>query len=93
MSGAGAEVGPDIVHANGNTYDQFLLTGPAFSLKADPGQIARASFIDLTNDIVQLEFSGAGTLSIVLDGATGPAAPEAYNQAVTQLTRRWTGDA
>jgi len=56
-----------------NVYDQVLLTGPVASVKADPGQVTRVSFIDLSNDVVQVEFSGPGTLTIALDGATGPA--------------------
>ena len=43
------------------------------------------SFVDLNNDIVQVEFAGAGTLSLVLDGATGPAGPVSYSQATTYM--------
>ncbi|ACB75796.1 peptidase S8 and S53 subtilisin kexin sedolisin [Opitutus terrae PB90-1] len=78
--GNASQVGPDIQHPNGNTYDQFLLEGTAASITADPGQIARISFIDLSDDIVQVEFSGAGTLTVVLENATGPAAPVNYDQ-------------
>jgi hypothetical protein len=80
ITGAATEVGSNIVHANGNVYDQVLLTGPVASVKADPGQITRVSFIDLTNDIVQVEYSGPGTLTIALDNATGPAPAQNYNQ-------------
>ncbi len=38
------------------------------------------SFVDLGNDIVQVEFSGAGTLTINLDNASGPAPASYYNQ-------------
>src|SRR5690606_26290596 len=41
--------------------------------------------IDASDDIVQLEFSGAGSLSLVLDGAGSPAAPVKYNQAVNYV--------
>lgn len=78
--GSGSEVGPNIVHPNGNIYDQVLLQGAAAAVSADPGQVVRISFIDLNGDIVQVEFSGAGTLSLLLDGATGPAPPENYHQ-------------
>lgn len=72
---------PDIVHpATGNVYDQFLLTGPAASITADPGQIARISYVDLSDDIVQLEFSGAGTLTVTLTNPSGPAVAVNYNQ-------------
>lgn len=78
--GAGAEVGTDIHHENGNIYDQVLLEGAAVAVTANRGQVVRLSFIDPTDDIVQVEFSGAGTLSVTLDGATGPAAPTHYRQ-------------
>jgi hypothetical protein len=81
VTGAASEVGSNIAHANGNVYDQVLMTGAAASVKADPGQVTRVSFVDLNNDIVQVEFAGAGTLTITLDGATGPAAAQSYNQA------------
>ena len=80
LVGAATEVGSDIPHPNHNIYDQVLLTGAAATIKADPGQVTRLSFIDLTNDIVQVEFSGAGTLSVVLDSASGPATAVNYNQ-------------
>jgi hypothetical protein len=80
IAGDGVEVGSDIHHPNGNVYDQILLTGTAVTIKADPGQVSRVSYIDLTDDIVQVEFSGAGSLTLTLDDATGPAAPLKYNQ-------------
>ncbi|HWA88174.1 MAG TPA: S8 family serine peptidase [Opitutus sp.] len=70
----------DIKHPNGNIYDQVLLTGAAASITADPGQATRLSYIDLNDDIVQVEFTGHGTLSLALDDASGPAAPALYNQ-------------
>ena len=85
ITGAATEVGPDIVHANGNIYDQVLLEGPAAAVTADPGQVLRLSYIDLTDDIVQVEFSGAGTLAITLDNPSGPAAPVNYNQSTAYM--------
>ena len=85
LVGAGTEF-PDITHpGTGFIYDQILLGGPAASVTADVGQILRVSYIDLTDDIVQVEFSGAGTLSIALENASGPAAPARYNQAVNYM--------
>lgn len=78
--GAGSEVGPNIQHANGNIYDQVLLTGSAATITADPGQIVRISYVDATDDIVQVEFGGAGALTLSLADASGPAAPVKYNQ-------------
>lgn len=80
LVGGGTEF-PDIVHpATGYIYDQILLQDAAASVTADPGQILRISFIDLNDDIVQVEFSGPGTLTVVLENATGPALPVKYNQ-------------
>ncbi len=75
----------DIVHpATGNVYDQFLLTGSSAgasaTITADPGQIARISFIDMNDDIVQLEYSGAGVLTVTLANPSGPAVAVNYNQ-------------
>ena len=71
-----------IRHPNGNLYSQVLLTGPAATVRALPGQITRISFVDLQDDIVQLEFSGAGTMTVSLAAATAPAPPANYQQAV-----------
>lgn len=84
--GTGSEVGSNITLAsNGLTYDQILLEGPAATVTADAGQITRISYIDNNNDIVQVEFAGAGSLSLVLEGASGPAAPVNYNQNVNYM--------
>ncbi len=85
--GTASEIASNVVHPNGNTFDQILLSGAAASFTADAtlNQITRLSFIDLNNDIVQVEFSGAGTVSIVLDTSTGPATPLNYNQATTYM--------
>jgi hypothetical protein len=79
----------DIHHPNGATYDQFLLTGAAGTFTADPGQIARCSYLDENDSIVQVEMSGAGAITIVLDPATlaGPMAPALYNQSGIQYMR------
>ena len=69
-----------IHHPNGSIYDQFLLSGPAGTFTAAPGKIARMSFIDENHSIVQVEMSGAGAITVVLAGATGPMAPALYRQ-------------
>jgi len=89
--GTGSEVGANIVHPNGNTFDQLLLEGAAASFTADAGQITRLSYIDQTDDIVQIEFSGAGTVSLVLTSASGPAAPTKYNQPTVSYMRGHAG--
>lgn len=76
----GTVVGTDIPHPNGNRFDQVLMSSAAETITAEPGRVTRTSFIDLSDNIVQVEFSGAGTVSIVLDGMTGPGAPVNYNQ-------------
>lgn len=85
LVGLGTEF-PNIVHPlTGFTYDQILLGGSAASVTADAGQILRMSYIDMNDDIVQVEFSGPGTLTLVLDTPTGPALPQKYNQNVQYL--------
>jgi hypothetical protein len=79
--GNGREVASNIfVPANGHTFDQVLLEGVAATITADPGEITRLSFVDLTDDIVQVEFSGPGTLSLTLTDYIGPAFAANYNQ-------------
>lgn len=76
LSGNAALVQEDILHPEtGRHYDQLILTGPAASFRADPDQVTRLSFIDLSDDIVQLEFSGDGTVTILLEAIAGEAAP------------------
>jgi hypothetical protein len=81
VTGAAREVLSDEkLVSNGYIYDQVLLTGAAASITADPGQITRISFVDLSDDIVQVEFSGAGRLALALDDSSGPAIATNYNQ-------------
>jgi hypothetical protein len=77
----------DIQHPNGNVYDQFLMTGTASTITADPNQIARISFVDANDDIVQVEYSGPGTLTLTLASASGPATPVNYNQPTVQYMK------
>ena len=70
----------DLSHPNGNIYDQFLMTGTSTTITADPGQVARLSFVDINDDIVQVEYSGPGTLTLSLANASGPAVAVNYNQ-------------
>lgn len=86
--GAATEIGWDIfVAANGNTFDQVLLDGAAAAVTADyaGNQITRTSYLDGDGDIVQVEFSGPGTLAIVLDQPVDPALPAKYNQAIRYM--------
>jgi sugar lactone lactonase YvrE len=81
--GAAEVLSPTAIrHPNGGIYDQVLLEGPAAAITSNYGAsiVTRISFIDLTNDIVQVELFGPGTLSLVLDNPTGPAVASNYNQ-------------
>ncbi len=88
LGGLGDIAGEDIQHPSGNFFDQVLLTGPYIKLKAEPSQITRVSFMDEDEDIVQVEFSGAGTFTVTLEPATfmPPAIPPRYNQVVEYVT-------
>ncbi len=88
LDGSGDIAGENIQHANGNVFDQILLTGESVQLQAKPGQITRVSFMDENEDIVQVEFSGNGTFTVTLDPATflPPAVPPRYNQSVEYVT-------
>ena len=88
LDGSGDIAGENIQHPNGNVFDQILLTGESIQLQARPGQITRVSFMDETEDIVQVEFSGAGTFTVTLDPGSflPPAIPPRYNQAVEYVT-------
>lgn len=86
--GSGIELLPaDIQHPNGNVFDQVLITGAAEAVTADHalGQITRTSYVDLNDDIVQVELSGPGTLSIVLAEHSGPALAKKYDQSVMYM--------
>lgn len=82
ITGGGTEVLTDLVHANGNVYDQVQMNGSSVTVTADAGQVTRVSFLDLSGDIVQVEFSGKGSLTVSLDSATFAKDVEAanYNQ-------------
>ncbi len=69
-----------ILHPNGNVYDQFLLAGSSGVFTAGPDKIARISFLDENESIVQVEVSGHGSVVVILDNAQGPMAPALYHQ-------------
>lgn len=87
LKGSGSQVGSNIEHPNGNVIDQVLLTGPSVELIADPEQISRVSFIDEDDDIVQVEFFGAGKLTIIIDPSSYelPKRPKKYNQDINYV--------
>lgn len=77
-----ATVAEDIVHPNGNVYDQVLMSTEKITVQADPGQITRVSFLDENDDIVMAELSGSGALEVIIDPVTfqNAAPPVKYNQ-------------
>ncbi len=90
IKGWGNVVGEAIRHPNGNFYNQVLLTGPFAVMRSVENEIIRAAFIDETDDIVQVEFSGNAVVTITLDAITQPlpAYPEKYNQNVLYVKGR-----
>ncbi|MEX2045437.1 MAG: Ig-like domain-containing protein, partial [Opitutus sp.] len=92
VTGDGSQVASNIVDPRtGYTYDQALLEGASASITADPGQITRISFVDLSNDIVQVEFSGAGELKITLENPSGPFPAMFYNQSQVSYMKGHAG--
>ena len=87
LQGNGSQVGSNIEHPNGNVFDQVLLTGQSVEVIADPVQISRVSFIDEDDDIVQVEFFGAGRLTINIDPSSFelPDRPKKYNQEINYV--------
>jgi len=82
VEGSGYMVGENITHANGNVYNQVLLTGQSITLQSEGTEITRVSYIDVNDDIVQIEFSGNAVVTVTLDPETFEAAapPIKYNQ-------------
>jgi hypothetical protein len=60
-TGSGQLAGADLLHPNGNIFDQVLSTGAVAAITAGPGKVTRVS--------------GAGTLSLALHVASAPAKP------------------
>ena len=89
VSGSGDIAGTNIQHPNGNIFDQVLLTGLSIKLQAKPGQITRVSFLDENDDIVQIEFSGNGKVTVTLDPTTFTPSANAskYNQPTVSYVK------
>ena len=81
-SGGGDLVGEDIMHPDGNVYNQILLTGQSVTMRTDGSEISRVSFLDPNGDIVQVETSGNAVVTVTLDedSFTDAAPPAKYNQ-------------
>ena len=90
IDGSGEVVGENIILPNGEFYNQVLLSGQSVMIQTDESEITRVSFLDVNDDIVQVEISGSGMLSINLDPITyeGPALPIKYNQDVEYVKGR-----
>jgi hypothetical protein len=59
-------------------------------VRADTDQISRVSFLDLNDDIVQVEFFGSGLMTVIMDPDTfkPPALPLKYNQNIKYVKGR-----
>lgn len=90
IGGSGLVVANNIVHPNGNVYDQVLLQGQTVTVRAHSGQITRTSFIDENDDLVQVEMTGSGQLTISIDPViiSGPVFPVNYNQDIAYVKGR-----
>lgn len=66
LSGAGyaPDEWSDLIHPSGEHYNQILLMGESMTLIAKETQTTRLLYEDLNNDVVCVEFSGEGSLSI-----------------------------
>ncbi len=82
LEGSGEIVGENILHPSGIVYDQVLLTGDRVKVQSRKGRVTRVSYIDENDDIVQVEFTGKGIMTLNLDPMTFelPAPPINYNQ-------------
>lgn len=78
VAGSGTEVNSDVKLANGNTYDQILMTGSSVTVDANAGQVTRIDFLDADGDIARVEFSGKGQLTVSLADFKEAAAPTEY---------------
>jgi hypothetical protein len=75
----------DVFLSDGAVYDMVLLAGTGVTIEPDLGQSVRVMFIDTNDDIVNVEYSGAGSLQFDFETFTGPAYPVRYNQVVSYV--------
>jgi len=66
VDGSGLQIASN-VSLNGGVYDQILMTGPSLTVIADPGEVVRVSYLDADGDIVQAEFAGKGSMTLLLE--------------------------
>jgi hypothetical protein len=81
------EVGRDVVHANGSIYDHTILGEASAVFTAAKGKPHRISFLDQTDTLVHVDFSGAGTLKLSLQAASGPIRARHYREPKTRYLR------
>ncbi len=89
IEGSGEIAGENILHPSGIIYDQVLLTGESVKVRSREGHVTRVSYIDENYDIVQVEFSGNGLMTLTLDPVTyePPAPPLKYNQPAVNYAK------
>lgn len=68
----GTEVRSDVLQPDGSVYDEVLMTGQAVEVRADPGQGVHVVFLDPDGDLVQVDYSGVGWVSITMPAADDP---------------------
>ncbi len=93
LTRGGTELGTSLVHANGNVFDHRLVRASLVRIEGSRQRITRLSFMDTDNDVVHVEFSGAGRLTLAMEDSTGPKVPPgsgaaavAYMQGRASLT-------
>ena len=89
VEGSGEIVGENILHPSGVVYNQVLLAGEMVKVRSRQGNVTRVSYIDENDDIVQVEFSGKGLMTLAMDPVTyaPPAPPVNYNQPTVNYVK------
>ena len=83
LGDAAAMIERDKVAPNRIVYDELVLRNPTATVSAAPGKPMRVSFVDLHDNLVQVDLSGAGTMTVNLGSAT-PVEPPLRGKE-----RRW----
>ena len=83
LGDAAAMIERDKVAPNRIVYDELALRNPTATVSAAPGKPMRVSFVDLHDNLVQVDLSGAGTMTVNLGSAT-PVEPPLRGKE-----RRW----
>jgi hypothetical protein len=85
VDGDTSTVDADISLRQHATYDDIPMATPSVTMRAAPGRTTRTSFFDLNNNLVQVHFRGAGTLTISLAYSSKPDSPTLPSPHVVYL--------